>query len=127
MAKVRVLKGVAFTGPDVPLAERMERIARRDGTDFSPLMVELARSYVQAHENGNAVVPLTKFAEHPGMVALPTIGEPLRSDEMSEMSDDDFEVLLKAAKARYQEVIAEAKRRGWWVDRDGRYERRRKH
>ena len=121
MVRVRIVKSVAYSGEDVKVAEEMDRIARRDGTNYSTLMVELSKKHVLAHAKGNDVVQLTKFAEHPEMIALPTLGEPIRSD----ISDDELEHVLKAATARIQEARAIAKRRGWWVDeRTGQFEER---
>jgi hypothetical protein len=104
LAKPRIVKSVAFKGPDVTVAEDLDTIARRDGTNFSNLVVDLGSKYVQAHKDANDVVPLNKFVEHPGMVALPTMGEPLTLARLDKLSDEDFALLEKACEARHQEI-----------------------
>lgn len=75
---------------------------------------------MKAHAQGNDIVPLSKFAEYPEMIALPTMGEPVGP----KVSDEGLEEILKATNARFQEARYIARRRGWWVDeRTGQFER----
>ena len=123
MAKARVLKVVNFRQEDIPVLEALEKILRRDGKEFSEWAREKAIEYVRAHSEGNDIIPLSKFAENPEIIALPTMGEPIKPT----LSDDSLEAILKAASARLQEAEFIARRRGWWVDdRVGQFERRRR-
>jgi hypothetical protein len=122
LAKRRVFKGVAFAGDlDMAVADELDKIAKRDGTNFNAVMVNLARNHVSAHSKGNDVVPLTTFASKEGVVALPTIGEPLSKEERASYSDEALLLLIRHTTARLQEEMAECKKRGWNVDLTGPY------
>lgn len=121
LAKARILKIVNFRQEDIPILEALEAILKRDGKEFSEWAREQADNHVKAHREGNDIVPLSKFVEHPDMIALPTMGERVRPD----ISNENLEEVLKAINARSQEAKHIAKQRGWWIDdRTGEFERR---
>ena len=95
-----------------PLILEASEIAEREGKSLSKLIVELIANYVKAHGKGNPNFKLEQF-EQEAFFALPTIGEPQKQDKLKELEDSDFEELIRAIRARAQEVNAEIRRRGY--------------
>jgi hypothetical protein len=76
-------------------------------------MRKALEEFVTNHISGNEQHTLTSFIEKPGFLAMPTMGEILKPERLDKLTDNDFKLLYRAAKGRFQEVSAAAKRRGW--------------
>jgi hypothetical protein len=95
---------------DLELIEKFKEIAKREG-GVAKVIRELMADYVRKHGEGNPIIPLDKFTSNQ-IYALPTLGEPIDFDKWMQASDQDLEILLKAAKARYEEARELGRRRG---------------
>ena len=100
----------------------LERISWREHKSISELLRPKVEAFAKAHATGNDQFTL-ESSSVPGVVAMPTLGEPVSP----EISDDALEDYLTVGNARIQEARAIAKKRRWWVeDKTGAFERVRK-
>jgi hypothetical protein len=100
------------------LWEQLKKIAKREGVPVSEIARRAWEDYIRKHGEGNPVIPLEKWNRGPEVWALPTLGEPIDLEKWMQASEQDLRILLKAAKARYEEAVELARRRGlheWWT------------
>lgn len=72
--------------------------------------------YVKKHGEGNPTFKIDKWVENPEMVALPTIGEPLKAETLARMDVKDVALLADSIRKRKQEFERAIKERGWTMD-----------
>jgi hypothetical protein len=100
------------------LWEELKKIAKREGVPVSEIARRAWEDYIRKHGEGNPVMPLEKWNRGPEVWALPTLGEPIDLEKWMKAPEQELQILLKAVKARYEEALELARRRGitlWWA------------
>jgi len=94
----------------------LEKIALREGKSLAELYREITMPgvevYIKNHKSGNSQFTLDKPWEA-GMVALPTIGEPLDRSALADMDEETLVEIVKKGRARVDEAASDLRRRGW--------------
>ena len=57
----------------LPIIEKFQDLARREGTKMSPLLMQLIEEYVSKHQEGNPQHLITKFQENDDFLGFPAM------------------------------------------------------
>ena len=63
----------SYTVTKLPIIEKFQDLARREGTKMSPLLMSLIEDYVSKHQEGNPQHLITHFSNNEDFLGFPAI------------------------------------------------------